>query len=685
MKRTLPYLLIGVQLLFQFQLNAQSSKLKSGKEPAWITINNSDYNNKKLEAEAEDGYLDLSFEKQVSLGQQSRYYKKVLKILSEAGVQNSSEISVNFDPAYEQLIFHSIRIIRDGKSLNKLQLSNFKTIQQEKDLSRHMYDGSLTALLVLDDVRKGDIIETSYTIKGFNPIFNNKYTDVYDFSYAVPVASLYYKLLVPAGRNIITKNSKTDIMPTKTNWQDQTVYEWKANNVAAMHLEKKTPAWYDPFASVMLSEFKNWNEVSDWANTLFPRNIEISTSLQERINTIRKNNATPEARTLAALHFVQDDIRYMGIEMGVSSHKPSNPNKIFAQRFGDCKDKSYLLVTILNAMGIEANPVLINTGAKRTIKERLPSTSAFDHCTVQATVNGKVYWFDPTISFQRGAIGDIAYPDYQTGLVINEATKDFTDIPFHQPGFIDIKEIFTIPDMSGLAHFKVITKTTGSFADDARSDYNNNSVYEMKNKYKDFYAAYFDKIAADSLTYGSNDVTGDFTTTEYYTIKDIWKSEEGLKKIALSSYVINSVMTRPSDKNRNMPFYLTYPARYKEQIEINMPEDWPVREYDQRVDCAGFKLHATAGASGNKVSLNYEYENLKDHILPAEAASFFSSYEEAYAATGYELTYRPGNTYSYNTPGTVGLPQLGLFPKLYILLGTAVLITLIVKQRQKGY
>ncbi|MCW3109674.1 MAG: hypothetical protein JWQ09_4180, partial [Segetibacter sp.] len=536
------------------------------------------------------------------------------------------------------------------------------------------------------DVRKGDIIESSYTIKGFNPIFNNKYAEVYDLRYGVPVASLYYKLIVPSNRNIIIKNSQTNIPPTISKVQDQTVYEWKATDITALHLEKKTPGWYHPYASVMVSEFRNWNEVSIWANALFPRNIQISAALQKKINSIKENNPTNEARTLAALHFVQDDIRYMGIEMGVSSHKPSNPNKIFAQRFGDCKDKSFLLVTMLHAMGIEANPVLINTSDKKAIKDWLPSASAFDHCTVQAEVNGKVYWFDPTISFQRGAINDIAYPDYQTGLVVNDASTGLTDIPFHNPGLTDIKEIFTMPDMSGLAHFKVITKSTGSYADDARSDYNNNSVYEMKNKYKDFYASYFDKITADSLTYYSDDVTGAFTTTEYYTINDIWKTESGTKKFAFSSYVINSVMSKPSDKNRSMPFYLIYPARYKEQVEINMPEDWPVKDFDQRVACAGFKLHASSESIGSKVLLNYEYENLKDHIMPAEAASFFINYDEAYAATGYELTYKPGETLAYSTSAAGSLPQLGVFSKLYILLGAAVLITLMIKrQRQKEY
>ena len=351
-----------------------------------------------------------------------------------------------------------------------------------------------------------------------------------------------------------------------------------------------------------------------------------------------------EARTLAALRFVQDDIRYMGIEIGVNSHKPNSPNKIFAQRFGDCKDKSYLLVTMLNAMGIQADPVLINTYDKKSITGFLPSGYAFDHCTVRATVNGKMYWFDPTISFQRGPIDQIAYPDYQAGLVVNPSTTALTSIPFHEPGSNDIKEVFKIYDMSGKAWLKVTTTSTGSFADDKRYDFNNSSLYEIKNKYKDYYADYFDKITADSLAYKSNDTTGAFTTEEYYRINDIWKNVDGKKKLYLSPFVIEGLMNKPTDKNRTMPFRLTFPARYTEKVEVNLPEHWPLKAFDDDVKCANFVLHADGNSVEDKVTLDYSYEALKDNVLPSEAANFFTKNDDAGKAIDYELYYTPGQT-----------------------------------------
>lgn len=683
MKLLLHRLLFPLLLIISLNSEAQHSKLSTANAPAWVTVNEIDYNNQKLESEAEDGLLNLRIERQVSLRNQSRYYKRTIKILSEAGVQNGSEISVNFDPVYEQLTFNSVLIIRDGKQINKLQLAKFKTIQQEKELARHTYDGSLTALLVLDDVRKDDIIEYSYTIKGFNPIFKGKYAGEFDCNFAVPVANIYYKLIVADKQDITIKNRQTNIQPAMSKSGDETVYEWRLQNVAALHLESKTPDWYDPYASVLVSEFTDWAMVSNWAVPLFPQNPHISAPLLNKINTIKTSYNSDEERTLAALHFVQDEIRYTATETGVYSHKPNQPDKIFAQRFGDCKDKSYLLVTMLQAMGIEAHPVLINTVDKKIIEERLPSPHAFDHCTVQVKIKSKIYWFDPTISFQRGPIDKISYPDYQVGLVVSNDTKNLASIPFNETGVTDVQEIFIIGTLSGKSYLKVITANTGSYADAARYDFTNNSVYEMKNRYKNFYASYFDKINADSLTYKSNDTSGSFTTTEYYTIDDIWKKEKNKTKIDFTSFVIDGNMSKPADKNRTMPFRLTYPLHVRERLELTMPEDWPIKTFDETINAPGFQMTGNGASEGNKVNLNYEYESLQDYVMPADAQAFFANYDAADNDLGYQLYYSGTLSDSQNTSSDGLLANVGLFPKLYMLLGLCVLITYFYKNRKK--
>lgn len=170
----------------------------------------------------------------------------------------------------------------------------------------------------------------------------------------------------------------------------------------------------------------------------------------------------------------------MGIEMGQNSHRPNSPDKIFSQRFGDCKDKFYLLCCMLKAMCIEAGPVIINSTYKKAIMQWLPGPEAFDHVTVRVMHNGRYYWFDPTISYQRGNIDAISYPDYHCGLVIHDTTTMLTIIPLQNKGMVNVREEFDIPDMKGNARLIVKTEYTGLFADDMHEQYNSNSQGETK-------------------------------------------------------------------------------------------------------------------------------------------------------------------------------------------------------------
>jgi len=202
MKRMYNVYILITGLLFSTCLEAQNKRFQVDKAPVWVTIDSIDYNNNKFDDEAQDGYIDIDYEKQVNLQKQSTYYRKAYRIISEAGIQNNSEISIVFDPSFEQLIIHSIKIRRGEKSLNKLQPEKIKVIQQETELANHIYNQSLSAIIFLEDVRKGDAIEYSYTLKGFNSIFKGKYADIFETGFSVPICNLNYKIIIPEGRII---------------------------------------------------------------------------------------------------------------------------------------------------------------------------------------------------------------------------------------------------------------------------------------------------------------------------------------------------------------------------------------------------------------------------------------------------------------------------------------------------
>lgn len=645
-------------------------KFSTGKEPAWISKQIIDYSRSSLNKDAEGGSIDLDFEKQVSLADKSTYIRRSFKVLSEAGVQDNSQVTIDFDPSFQQLIIHSIQIIRDKQSLNKLEPVKIKTIQQETDLNRYIYNGTLQAVLFLEDVRKNDVIEYSYTLRGFNPIFQNKYSDFYSTRFTAPYYHIYYKLLVPQGRTINIKNSNETLQPAVYNVAGQTAYEWNLENVEPLHLQDDYPDWLDPYPCVMLSEFANWNEVSKWASSLFPNVNTVSNELQKKIQQIKAEHSTPEERTAAALRFVQDDIRYMGLEMGVHSHLPALPDKALSRRFGDCKEKSYLLTTMLQKMDIEAVPVLINADYTKAINKWLPSPYCFNHTTVRIKLNDGYHWFDPTISYQRGKLSEISYPDYQAGLIVSDTSTALTLIDNQQQGEEKVKETFTVTDMKGKAKLKVVTSYSGRYADNTRSDFNSSSTYEIQKNYQQFYQAYFPHLNSDSLTF-NDDENGLFTTIEYYSIDSFWNAEEGKLNQYFEPYIISSIIKKPKQQNRTLPFALSFPAKYHEEVEINFPEDWNLKPFHTDIKNAAFTFKADCIVYDRKIFIEYDYATLKDHVEPEEAKDYFAKLHDVSDNKGYSITYNNNSNSSLanSTKGSSSNPFYSSIPIILFIAG----------------
>src|SRR6186713_80874 len=136
--RTLTFIFF---LTLSFRLAAQKSTIAP--EPSWVTHTPDKPLDHKLINKAEDGYINQVLERQVHLASHTTYRRIVLRMLTEEGVQNRSTIDAEYDPSYERLIWHTIRIIRDGKVIDKLDLSKIKNERQEDQLDMSIYNGTV--------------------------------------------------------------------------------------------------------------------------------------------------------------------------------------------------------------------------------------------------------------------------------------------------------------------------------------------------------------------------------------------------------------------------------------------------------------------------------------------------------------------------------------------------------------
>ena len=125
--------------------------------PHWVKPIVPDF---KIAVDADNGGISyLLMDEQEQVEPRASYYHEARQITSENGVQNGAAITTSFDPSFQKLTFHFIRLVRNGVTTERLDRSQIKLLQREKDMELFLYDGAFTAHCQLDDVRVGDVIE----------------------------------------------------------------------------------------------------------------------------------------------------------------------------------------------------------------------------------------------------------------------------------------------------------------------------------------------------------------------------------------------------------------------------------------------------------------------------------------------------------------------------------------------
>jgi hypothetical protein len=89
----------------------------------------------------------------------------------------------------------------------------------------------------------------------------------------------------------------------------------------------------------------------------------------------------------ALLDFVRRQVRYVAVEVGIGGYRPHTPQEVLERRWGDCKDKAFLLVDLLRDSGVEAWPVLIRLDPDGRVDREFPSPQ-FNHVIVAVPAVG---------------------------------------------------------------------------------------------------------------------------------------------------------------------------------------------------------------------------------------------------------------------------------------------------------
>ncbi|HWS89363.1 MAG TPA: DUF3857 domain-containing transglutaminase family protein [Pyrinomonadaceae bacterium] len=563
------------------------------------------------------------------------FYHYVSQVTTSAAVEEASQLQLDFEPSYQKLVIHHVNVIRAGQTINALRPSEISVIRREDELHEQLFNGTLSAIVVINDVRPGDIIDYAFSVNGDNPVLAGSYADSLALAHSDTCALLRVRLLWPAARKLHMRARQTDLQPAVTEGPDEVEYVWERRDAPAADYDDSTPTWYDPTPYVQLSEFGTWADVARWAAPLYEPG-ELSPALRKQIEEWRRLPSAEE-RVLAARRFVQDEVRYLGIELGTYSHTPTRPSKVFERRFGDCKDKTLLLTTVLNELGVSARPALVNTDARRALDEWLPSPYAFDHVIVRAELGGATYWIDPTISYQRGTLANASTPAYERALVVNPDAQALTEIPLVNPTLptTTVHEFYEVESFDAPVRLTVRSTYRGAEADAMRHRLSGQSRAEMGEQFINFYTDRDPSIQQDAPPEVSDDERGNaISITERYLIKDFWKDS----KREFPALYFGGELSKPGNQRRTSPLAVTFPYNAEQVTEIRLPHRQWVQTGERTAEDDALRFTARTEAEGNLVRVRYALATKRDAVPAAQVERHLATLDKALAISSYELS-----------------------------------------------
>ncbi|RKG48811.1 DUF3857 domain-containing protein [Corallococcus sp. AB011P] len=614
----------------------------------------------------------LLTDKQVRVSGPSReqYVHAARKVLSPQGIERVTDIQIRFDPTYQKLTVHGIWRIRDGRREDVFQASEARVIQQETELQNRLYNGTLSVVPFLRDVRVGDTVEVAYSLAGANPVFGGRFSDAVVAGQPFPVVHFAYRLLWPEGRGrtlFIRDFAAPGLSRSESMLDGEREIVLERRDVPSVRSEDHVPGWQPVYPWVQLSEYKDWNDVARWASSLFQVPTR-SKALEQEVRRLAKE-PTPEARFLAALRFVQDEVRYLGIEMGPNSHQPHPPDEVLQRRFGDCKDKSLLLVALLKGLGIDARPALVNTDLTQLLDGWRPTSTAFDHAIVHATVAGRELWVDPTSTLERGGLDSYEPPPYGRALIVAPGTTALSVIPaptLKEPSvFVD--ETYVAKDRDGPATLDVVTTRTGESANSMRRMLASTSLSELSRYYVNYYAKKDAKITVEKpMTVDDDTAKNVLVLHEHYRIEDFWSSDG---RRDFSAHTLREYLTEPSYSRRAFPLEVRHPVFARHRITLKSSEPLPGGKEHSAVDDPAFRFEADTRADGKTVVLDYRYRSLADSVPPERIAEYVKAVRTTDDHRGYyvQLGSRPARRASRAPSGEADTLLLGIITTCLVL------------------
>ena len=593
-----------------------------------------------------DGLIIVDRQQKVDGDRLWAYSDLAIRASSSDTLAGLGNISLSWHPDKGDLIVHRVEIIRDGSIIDVLKSGRkFTVLRREQNLEQQWINGILTATMQIEGLKIGDILRFSTSTSFADAALGGNVEITQPLLIEpIKIAKSSYRLLWPENRPLNWRITTGNVQPQVS--KQGGLIEVKILQPLPKQPDKPdaAPARFVPPDFFEVSSFASWNDVSKITAPLYATKGAIApgSPLAARIEAIAARSADPKLRAAAALRMVQDEVRYLFNGQTQGNYVPQQPAETWEKRYGDCKAKTLLLVAMLRALGIEAEPALVSASLGDLVAIRLPSLGAFNHVITRAVIDGQTYWLDGTALGTR--LADLADPpSFSYALPVRGSGSGLEPIVYAAPARPLVNVDTEIDASAGLALPKLFRisielrnaelfklRRAQSLLDDKKL---NEAIDAIVEKYLSGAV-----ISKRSLVF--DDDAGSVRVSAEGVSRLTWYQEGDLRQATIgtiiSDFDLDINRSRPAWKD--IPVTSNFPNYYKSRYRVRLPDDGKGFRLENPKDIAGrfaaYDMNVKTRFEGNLFEID---EAWKTSVLETSAADLPVAREKIARAKAGEI------------------------------------------------
>jgi hypothetical protein len=442
------------------------------------------------------------------------------------------------------------------------------------------------------------------------------------------------------------KSASADLKPAENRENGNVVWVWTGENYEEPGPEPNTPAWYISCPWIQISDCPDWGTVAVAIAQAWKEESD-ETVLAEIAKEIADQEPDALLRVEKAIRLVQDEYRYLSVNIELGGQVPTPPGIVARKRYGDCKDLSFLLVHLLKRLGIPARPILVNTQLRKSMAAMLPMDGLFNHVVVEYEVHGETRWVDATMKQQGGGALNRFIPDYGVGLAVDLTSTRLIESPRApvQASRYELKETILLDTTGAPSFISVVLHTKGSHAEALRQQFEKSGVEEVAWERLQLCTKRFTSAKRiGTLEYHDDRAENEFVLAEVFEINGFLSAHQkpGMCRFRFPNNLVVQALQMPEKGARRTPFSLPYPCNIVHTIVVEASTLQPMGVRRHNVESPFVKFNRSHKCLHRFWSMTLTLSTLVDAVPPDRIDEHRATVEDIWQRSLWEMTLPVG-------------------------------------------